>query len=368
MTNEYDDLIGEIPEGLAEVGQSTSKFAPAMPLYKVWNTNMKDPTAPSYAGKMLIVTSSKNPTPTGDTDKWLKKVEVIDQVNAVILYHSLQRTLKGNKGAPICRSHGSPEETKTVGPSASIDSPLCRQATAADVVKVIGAFKGFDQARINATIAETVDGSGCLKACGMKTRDGMIPLCPAARKNPITGQSAACKESRYVIAYDIDRDQLFKMELGFSSIKSDQRYVAPFPQFLNFLRTSGPKKDGKTVGLASYMFTVRLSSLQDGAFFLLNVQNQGVISSKETRETMKQKAIAAKEGYIKDSERLSKAAWEAQRNAQKGAAAPDSTTTTAFVAAPPAPQPAAQAAVVPASPFATTFGGDNVSWDELGDD
>lgn len=301
--------------------------------YKVWNPNPQKPTTDKTPG---IVCRAIATTKKGDGTFEKSSTQTIAQtVRAVILFTSAGRQLARGKDKNfqiVCSSHDG------ATPSIRIDEPLCRKTTAKDVAAVISTWKGFDKAKVDAKVTEVTQGSDKLAICGMKAAGGFISLCPFARKDPVTGTQGACKQHIFVRAYDIDAKREFTMELTGGSMAYG-KFIAPFHEFMRYLRTGGPLVDGKPKGLPSYAFTVELSAVENKQFFILNVKNWKPIAQAENREEMKKMALAAKEAYEKQALRLSKAAYDAAKkaNAPKEAA-PAAVVPPSLVAAAPVKQ------------------------------
>lgn len=272
---------------------------------KVWNPNPQKLDAPKTPG--LVITTKRK-----DGGKWTSEKENVDTIKAVILFSSPGRKLEkgvGKDHQTICSSHC---VSKTEGdqfakqiPSLRIKEPLCRKATAQDVAGIFSQWKNYDDAKVNAAVSEVTEG-GKLQVCGIRMDGGFATLCPFAKKDPITGQKAACKPHIYVKAYDIERKREFTMELTGQSIDYSSRFVAPYHEFFKFIRSAGPVENGKNKGLPSYAFVVTLSALQVGQYYILNINKWVPIVKAENRLEMKEKARVAAEAYEKAAHRLSK--------------------------------------------------------------
>lgn len=269
---------------------------PILARYKVWNPNPQNLEAPKTPGIVMTVTTK---TKVNGKDEYTYTDEIVESVNAVLLFSSPGRKLAGAKGAVICSSHDG------VVPSLRIDQPLCRDTSAADVAKVFSQWKGYDEAKVKDAVKEATENSDQLKICGLKGSNGMITLCPYGKKDQRTGQAPACKQNIFVHGYDIDRKREFKMVLTGGSI-SYGNFIAPYHEFYKFLRTQGPVNNGRASGLPSYIYSVRLSSLPNRAYFVLNVKDYKLIEQAENRQDMKARAQKAKEMWEKDAHRLSK--------------------------------------------------------------
>lgn len=317
-----DNILDEIAmEGGGEFS-GDDKFAEAprksayvpLPVYKVWNQNPKAPDVAidgklPKANKIIIINKGKN-----EEGKTINvSEEVVDKVRAVILFQSSGRELGGGAGKNFrtkCQSHDG------VRPSLRIDDPYCHKASASDLVKVISKWKGMDTAKIDVKVQELTEGSEQLQFCGLKTKDGVIGLCPFSRKNDDLLWPGGCKQHVYVRAYDIERKREFEMKLTGRSIDNNAKYTAPFYEFFKFLRTNF-KRDGKSIPMPCYAFSLDLSSTANGEFFILDVKNWKPIVSPENRAEMKAKAEMTKEWYDKEALRLSKEAFEKTKAVNK---------------------------------------------------
>ncbi len=297
-----------------------------LPTYAVWNPNPKNPGSPVTPGiKMTVVTGE------GDDRKYA--TEVTESLNAVILFRSVGRSIKGDKGRIVCQSHGTVLDDKgdKLRPSLRITQPQCRNATAQDVAQVFAKWKGFDQAKIDAKVEEVTDGTGCLQVCGLKGKDGrMIPLCPSAQWGEYRGKKIKpdCQPNIFVHGYDLDRNREFKMELTGNSIRNDERFRAPFFEFFKHLRTTDA---------ACFQWRVKLSGLKNGdtAFYVLNVTDFHALGESEVKK-MEQMALDARERYIRQASWLSKEAYDAQRK-QAGATGTTNATDVGAGDTPKAP-------------------------------
>ncbi len=262
--------------------------------YKVWNANPQKPDAPRTPGIVMV-------SETGRGEDRVKEVEVVDSVRAVILFKSTGRELARGSGKAfrtVCSSFGGD------APSAGIDKPLCKKANAQDLAQIFSQWKGFDQAKVDAKIAEVTDETGHLKICGLKTKDGHINLCPFARKDPDTGQAGACKSHVYLLCYDLDRKREFTMQLGSKNTWSGEKYTSPILSFY---------KEVHKGDRDSYEYEVELLPELNGSNFILGVKKLNEITEQHELDNLHARAVNAAESYRKRQERLSKAAYEAQK-------------------------------------------------------
>lgn len=307
---------------------------------KVWNPQVNpDPKNPQPETPGLVINKTVRQGETKTTTK-----EVAQTVRAVILYKSRARQVKGNIKSgwqPLCQSHDG------IRPSARVDSPFCRQATAADVTQGISSWKGYDQVKITTTVGKLTDGTQQLQFCGLaKEQGGAIPLCPFAKTHPLTGAKAACQQSLNVIAYDLDRETNFTMELTGRAIADGggkDKLVSPFFAFMSFL--SQQKHP-------CFAYEVALSYTQEGKYYSLNVTDYKPIPDVDKRTELRAKAVEARDAYEKGAQRLSKEAYKA--------ANPQSA---------PKPAPVFVPAVVEDIPFAVdvseTFGTDDIDFGDM---
>lgn len=290
MTNDSSFLN---PFQAASTQQNKEFARPAK--YKIWNPNPSNPTAPPTPGVVMDVPKLVGRDPQGKSLFEYNK-EIVQSVSCVILFASHGRKLATGKGAQhriVCQSHDGH------GPSVRIAEPLCRRTTSEDVANVLAQWKGYDKAKIEGVVGELTQGCGKLQFCGIKKNTGeTIPLCPFARRDAITGQSAACKPHIHVSAYDIDNKREFEMTLTGSSIANNQKFISPFYEFFKFLRNQGPIVDGKQAGEPNFAYSVTLSAIKDGAYYLLGISNYTPLDA-ETRSAMRERAIAARESYEK---------------------------------------------------------------------
>lgn len=272
--------------------------------YSVWNP----PLAGDVADEPGIVMRVNQKV----GDKWETSKEKVPSVNAVILFATPARDFTkiraGAKPEQLCHSHDGQH------PSAKIDSPLCRKATASDVVQIISKFKGYDAAKIESVSHELTQGTGQLQMCGLKTANGFINICPYAKKDPVTGAKPGCKEQMYVAGYDLDRSRQFIMELTGKSIRMGETFTAPIHDFFKALRKLGPAgEDGRAKGLPCYAVKVKLAPAKDGRFYYLDVALDSHITEAEELTNMQFMAHDALDRYHKAAMRLSKEAFEASR-------------------------------------------------------
>lgn len=272
---------------------------------KVWNPNPQKLDVPKTPG--LVITTKRK-----EGGKWTNEKENVDTIKAVILFSSPGRKLEkgvGKDHQTICSSHcvskSEGEQFAKQIPSLRIKEPLCRKASAQDVAGIFSQWKNYDEAKVNAAVTEVTEG-GKLQVCGIRMDGGFATLCPFAKKDPITGQKAACKPHIFVRAYDVERKREFTMELTGQSIDYSNRFVAPYHEFFKFIRSAGPVENGKNKGLPSYAFVVTLSALQVGQYYILNINKWVPIAKAENRQEMKEKARLAAEAYEKAAHRLSK--------------------------------------------------------------
>jgi hypothetical protein len=283
---------------------------PELPTYKVWNPNPKNPGQPVTPGVVMV-------SVTGRGAEKVKSEERTDKVRAIILFRSAGRMLAGGEGKNFnvqCQSHGyiTDDTGKKMRPSLKIQQPLCRDATAQDVAQIFSQWKGFDQAKIDAKVAEVTEGTGCLQVCGLKAADGsLIALCPSARWTKVGRRNIApaCQPREFIHAYDLDRKREFKMELGGQSIKNDQKYVSPLFQFYAWIRAQGKEA-------VSFQYEVEISPLQNGAFYVVNVANPQKIDEALLAE-IEPRAHDAKDRYLRQASWLPKEEYE-RRKAQAG--------------------------------------------------
>jgi hypothetical protein len=372
--NLNDELASEAEEGFGGGTEYEKRVnrepTPGLPVYRVWNKNPNKPDEPATPGIAMI---------TREGDK--KLVEIVPTIKAVILYaHNARRfaTGSGKTFRVSCESHGMVKEigeTKAIVPSVKVDAPLCRNANVKDLVQIMSKWKNMDQAKIDAKIKEVTDESGELMVCGLKTAQGMIALCPFARRNETKDKTGKvlksskpdCEEYIYVQAYDIERKREFKMELVGKAIWNGE-FVAPFHQFFKFLRTAGGVKDGNPVGHSCFSYSVVLSPATDGKSFYLNVTDHKAIAQAENRATMKDLAVKAKDKYARGASRLSKAAYMASKQIKEVEKAQNSApvqnvptpVTPPVVAAPVQPTPVAEAAPARSQSQPVSFDEDDI--------
>ena len=287
--------------------------------YKIWNPNPGNPTAEATPGIVMDVPQLTGRDSEGKSVYTYTK-QIVPHLECVILFASPGRKLATGKGAMhrvVCQSHDSN------CPSTRIAEPLCRKVTSEDIANVLVKWKGYDKARIDGVVSELTAGSGKLQFCGLKKNDGdTIPLCQFAKRDPITGQSAACKQQVYVVGYDLNNKREFEMTLTGGSIRHDQKFTSPFYEFFRFLRNQGEIVDGQRAGEPNFAYSVTLDSVKDGAYYLLGISNYKPLDA-ETRIWMRELAIAARDSYNR------MAHWVP---GQKPAAQP--TVTPAVVSAP----------------------------------
>ena len=286
-------------------GQKKS-FGPPLPIYKVWNPNPQNSSAPRTPGIVMVET-------VGEGEQREKKIEIVDRVRAVILYSREGRQLASGKGANWSIKCASDDGVR---PAIRIDKPLCRGTTTQDLVEVIGKWRGYDKAKVDAKVAEVVNGDGKLIVCGIRGANGTIALCPYARKDPVTGNAGGCKPFRFVHAYDIDRKREFTMQLTGKSDMHGLKFNSPIHEFYKYLRTQGEVTDGRPCGHNSFGYRVVLSPAQDGNFYYLNVTDYQVIQDENNIKEMVDRAMKAAEKFTNKEQRLSKEAYEAKKAAQ----------------------------------------------------
>lgn len=311
-----DQIAGEAKEGFSgsvnyEKGERKYEDKP---VYRVWNRNpgwdeAKDGPEPTTPGMMMI-------TKVGTGKEAKKDKEVVDKVQAVILYTSHGRKFDSGNGRNyhvVCQSHDG------ISPSVRIDEPMCRDATVTDLVNIMSGWKGIDQARIDANVQSLTNGTEQLQMCGLATPGSTSPcitLCPMGRRdvkkdkkgNIIKSTAAPCQPNIYVEAYDIKRKRRFTMELKGSAIKHDQKFIAPFHEYFKYMRKGTGSKS-----FPCYAFIVDLYSASDGKFNYLGVANWRPISDAANRAEMEKLALDSKAGYEKQASKLSREAYEASK-------------------------------------------------------
>lgn len=265
------------------------------PVYKVWNANPQNPGAEPTPGIVMTTFKFRENNAEG-RPQFDKEIEVVEGVNAVLLFSSFGRELNRGSGktfGTVCSSHDG------VTPSVKISKPLCGKTTAEDVAAVFSKWRGYDHAKVAAKVSEVTE-DGKLSVCGIKAKDGFIMLCPHAseKKDEDTGQRGPCRPHIFVKAYDVDRKREFQMQLAGGSIQSG-KFIAPYHSFFKFLQEQTKEVNGKTLNPPSYVYQVRLSPLPVRANFVLNVSNYTPIEDKETRLAMRDRAVRAKEMYEK---------------------------------------------------------------------
>lgn len=291
---------------MTEVGSSPFNYNSPKPgrviafhKYKARNRNMKNPSE-AFTPGILMRTSTK------EGDKWVSSDETVASVNAVILFISPMRKLEGAKGKLVCGSHDG------CAPSPNLKDPKCRKASVNDLVQILSKWKGYDEAKIKGTVGLLTNGGATLEMCGLKKKDGdIIPLCPMAMRDKDLGKPASCKPYIMAYCYDLDRKRNFTMELSGGSIRMRDDYLAPFHQFM---------KRANESGVPYFGYSVRLSSLEDGGFFLLNVDGD-VQLDEETLADMNERALAASERHQKAATRLSREDYLAQKKEKEAKAA-----------------------------------------------
>lgn len=322
MTDEdtYKDIAGESAGESHNAPQSYSSGGTFTKLhrYKIWNPDPKRPDAAVTPGVIMAHKDASG----------AKTTEVVESVQAVILYASQSRLLKGNATTdwrPICQSHDGH------APSTRVLQPLCRKATAADVAEVVGAWKNFDEAKVSGVVQEVAPG-GKLDFCGMQLKNGdVIPLCPYARVDPVTQKLGPCRKFLYLHCYDIERGREFTVELGGKAIQHDKKCKASIHDFYKFLESKG--------NLPSYAFRIRFEALRDGEtpYYMANFRGWQPIADATNRAAMKSRAEDAKESYERQ------AAWRPQDKvvtataSQSGAAQPVAAQPAQQASAPPKP-------------------------------
>lgn len=281
--------------------------------YKVWNADPKvvynDETGPKRTPGIVMVTNE------GTKDNPKKVTEVVDKVRAVILFKSEARKLARGSGPNwriACQSHDG------CHPSLRIEQPLCRKTKAQDLAQIFSQWKGFDEAKVNAKVQEVTDGTGELQICGLKTKNGVLTLCPFAKKDPDTGQAGACKSYIYLHCWDIDRQREFKMELGGKNTYASEKFTSPIHEFFKFLRSSEHKdSEGNPKGLDCFSFVVEFSPKKTEANYYLDVTNIRPIEQSSNRQDMRERAQRVKQLYEQDSLWVSKEEYEKLKQANQ---------------------------------------------------
>lgn len=211
----------------------------------------------------------------------------VDSIRAVILYSSDGRKFqrKSQTGLEtVCESFDG------LTPAVRVKDPQCRKLDAAGVAAVLSAFKGYDKAKVESTVSDLTESTGKLQFCTMKARDGFIPICPKARFDKEEGKGGPCKPIIKLVGWDLDRQQVFKMDLSGGSIFKNERAIAPIREFRAWL---GQKQ------VPYYHISVRLSAKKDGKFYILGVDDYQPIGDQLERAKLKAMADSAKQSYMK---------------------------------------------------------------------
>lgn len=217
--------------------------------------------------------------------EWVREpVEEVDFVNCHILYIAHKRKLTGFKGAVMCSScNGQTPNTD------KHKEPLCEQLTSEELSNTLSKWKGFDKAKVSEKMKELVNTSGRLRVCGMPKIDGtIIPLCPSTSSK----LKSNCKPYIHVFAYDIDRDRVFEMELGGSSIRNWGEKLSDFSRFLTTMRKS--KKP---------LFTkkVKLFANNEGSYCNLGLETSSDDVSSDMLSNLVVMSDKAEDKYIRRS-------------------------------------------------------------------
>lgn len=251
---------------------------------KPWNPSPKNPIAKMNHTPGIILE-----TRTKEGDKWVSDKELRNgPIDAVVLLASPARSLKGSLGRVKCASHDGHV------PSPSVDEPLCRKATSSDIVNIISKYKGYDAAKIQAVEQELTLGTGKLQFCGIKTDDGSIPICPFARKNPDTGKAGDCQRQLVLYIYIPLKGETFVAELSGKHIRADEKYTAPIHGLFKYCAAHG---------VPCYGVKVRLSAVEDGAYYSMGVEILGNIEDGEELQRMEELAHRALERHKKKNQK-----------------------------------------------------------------
>jgi len=254
-----------------------------------------------------------------------KQQEVVEKVRAVILYASDIRTFKrGKQGEIACQSFNG------VQPAPRIVAPPCKKLDSDGVAAVIQRFRGMTEARITEQVAELTGGTGVLSFCTIKTKTGgYIPVCPMARYDEERGTAGPCKPGISILAFDVDRKRVFKMELSGRNVRDDKKMRSPFQSFRHMLGEAR---------VPSYAFVVELTAVPDAepgaaqVFYTLGVKAKP-ITKPENRKEMAEKAIEARDLYMRIANWVKK---------------PDAPVTEPKTIVPPKPAPVAPLSTKPA--------------------
>ena len=214
--------------------------------------------------------------------------DVVDKVNAVILYTSdgrkLVKKVEGKFTTTCCSYDGE-------SPAPKIESPECSKLTTDGLAGILAKFKGYDKAKVDAKVAELTE-DGALRFCSIKTANDFIPMCPKSRWNEDAGVAGPCKPCVHLFAYDLDRKVVFKMELTGRSISSNKKFTSPLAIYRKWL---GQNR------VNCYSFKVELQPAKDGAFYHLDILSYTPLLDAEERARIKQLAHDTFEGYQRNA-------------------------------------------------------------------
>ena len=277
--------------------------------YRVFNL----PPAPSkkqvesYQPGIKMTKSVKQPDNT-----YLKTHEVVKEINAVILYASQARTLKGGNGRPLCQS------SDGVAPSLTVEKPLCGKATTEDLVKIIGKWKGMDKAKVDAKVKELTSNDR-LKVCGIKTATGVIALCPYATRDAFTGKKGECVPLVKLTCYDIDRKRIFEMELSKEAIALNKFTKADYHKFMEFAQEEGNPCYNYKITLYPKKETIEKIGL---SYYSAGFTNPEYVQSP-LKEKLVDLAHKARDMYIRKSLPKEQRQQQEQQNVRTAAAEPE---------------------------------------------
>lgn len=200
-------------------------------------------------------------------DAWIKQEPVIvPEIRAVLLFFAPKKRAFTFKPKP--------DLTKTVA--------------AYDLIQIMSQFPGYTKTRIDTAV-------GAIKA-GKLVVNGLPDLCPIEIDDSVEGYDPMTS-SLLVKGYDIDNSREFNLELTGKSVKSDQRYTAPFWEFIRFLRAQPPLA-GDDIGRATYEYLVTLKpGSPDNLYYYLDVTDPQEINNDSLAQDMHDRAHRAKAKY-----------------------------------------------------------------------
>lgn len=259
-------------EGFEEAFSGRAK--PKLPFYKLLN---------------LSPNSSPEQMTAFEPGIRLDNGELAQEIKAVILVtfdgRRLTKKVDGKFQTTCCSFDGEV-------PAPKIVEPECKKLGVEGLVAILSKFKGYDKTKIDEKVAELTEGSDKLTFCSIKTAQDYIPICPKARWNTEAEVAGPCKQVVHLFAYDIERSQVFKMELTGRSIMTGKKFQSPLAKYRKWL---GQQR------VNCYSFAVVLSPAKDGNFYHLDVKDYKPIEKADNRSRMKALAHEFYERYMRSA-------------------------------------------------------------------